>query len=116
MKRFLILSFCILSLVSCNSRNKPDGLLPQDKMVEVLIDIHLTEGLTSAMPVAYDSSKVLYNLLEKDVFLKHAVNDSVFTQSLLYYLRDPAEMEQIYSRVVDSLLVRESSDGVIDQF
>lgn len=85
-------------------------------MVEVLIDIHLTEGLTSAMPVAYDSSKVLYGLLENEVFLKHEVSDSVFTQSMLYYLRDPAEMERIYSRVVDSLVVRESSDGIIDQF
>jgi hypothetical protein len=90
--------------------------LPQDKMVEVLIDIHLTEGITSSMPVAYDSSKVLYNLLEKDVFLKHQVTDSVFTQSMLYYLRDPAQMERIYSRVVDSLVVRESADGIIDQF
>ncbi|MEB2777304.1 DUF4296 domain-containing protein [Algoriphagus sp. D3-2-R+10] len=116
MKRFLILSFSILALASCGSGNKPEGLLPQDKMVEVLIDIHLTEGLTSAMPVAYDSSIVLYNLLEKDVFVKHEVSDSVFTQSMLYYLRDPAEMEQIYSRVVDSLIVRESSGGTIDQF
>ncbi|WP_317046698.1 DUF4296 domain-containing protein [Algoriphagus yeomjeoni] len=90
--------------------------MPEDKMVEVLIDIHLTEGLTSAMPVAYDSSKVLYNLLEKDVFIKHQVSDSVFTQSMLYYLRDPSEMERIYSRVVDSLMVRESSGGTIDQF
>ncbi|PZX51061.1 uncharacterized protein DUF4296 [Algoriphagus ratkowskyi] len=90
--------------------------MAEDKMVEVLIDIHLTEGLTSAMPVAYDSSRVLYSLLEKDVFLKHEVSDSVFTQSMLYYLRDPAEMEQIYSRVVDSLMVRESSGGTLDQF
>tara|TARA_R110002072_G_scaffold294895_1_gene465423 strand:+ start:13476 stop:13733 length:258 start_codon:yes stop_codon:yes gene_type:complete len=85
-------------------------------MVEVLIDIHITEGLTGAIPVSYDSSKVLYNLLEMDVFLKHQVSDSVFTQSMLYYLQDPAQMEQIYSRVVDSLVVRESSGGVLDQF
>ncbi len=85
-------------------------------MVEVLIDIHITEGLTGAIPISYDSSKVLYSLLEKDVFLKHQVSDSVFTQSMLYYLQDPAEMEQIYSRVVDSLVVRESSGGVLDQF
>ncbi|MEB2781939.1 DUF4296 domain-containing protein [Algoriphagus sp. C2-6-M1] len=116
MKRLLLLSFYILALASCGASNKPEGLLPRDKMVEVLIDIHLTEGLTSALPVAYDSSKVLYNLLEKDVFLKHDVSDSVFTQSMLYYLRDPAEMERIYSRVVDSLMVRESSDGSLDQF
>lgn len=116
MKIFILLSFCLLSLASCNSSNKPAALLSKDKMVEVLIDVHLTEGLSSAMPVSFDSSRVLYNLLEKDVFLKHAVSDSVFTQSMLYYLRDPADMEQIYSRVVDSLMVRESSGGTIDQF
>ena len=116
MKRFLILSFCILSLASCSSSNKPTGLLPEDKMVEVLIDIHLTEGLTSAMPVAYDSSRVLYRLLENDVFIKHEVSDSVFTQSMLYYLRDPEEMEQIYSRVVDSLMVREASSEGMGEF
>jgi hypothetical protein len=115
-KIFILLSFCLLALASCNSSNKPAGLLSEDKMVEVLIDIHLTEGLSSAMPVSYDSSKVLYNLLEQDVFLKHAVSDSVFTQSMLYYFRDPAYMEQIYARVVDSLMVRESSGGTIDQF
>ena len=85
-------------------------------MVKVLIDVHLTEGITSAMPVAYDSSRVLYSLLEKDVFIKHEVSDSVFTQSLLYYLRDPSEMERIYSRVVDSLMVREESGGTHDKF
>lgn len=116
MKRLLILSFCFLFLAACDAAKRPDELLSQDKMVEVLIDIHITEGLTSAMPVAYDSSKVLYKLLEKDVFIKHEVSDSVFTQSMLYYLRDPAEMEHIYSRVVDSLLVRESSEGIKEQF
>lgn len=109
MKRILIRCFCFLFLVACDSGNKPEGLLSEDKMVEVLIDIHMTEGITSAIPVAYDSSKVLYNLLEKDVFLKHGVEDSVFTQSMLYYLRDPGAMEEIYSRVVDSLTVIEST-------
>lgn len=106
-----------MALIACGSGNKPDGLLSEDKMVEVLIDIHITEGITSAMPVAYDSSKVLYSLLEKDVFLKHEVEDSVFTKSMMYYLRDPGEMEKIYSRVVDSLVVREEvSDDNMEQF
>ncbi|WPR73893.1 DUF4296 domain-containing protein [Algoriphagus sp. NG3] len=115
MKSFLIVSFCILTLVACNSGSKPKGLLSQDKMVEILIDIHITEGLASAMPVSYDSSRVLYNLLEKDLFLDHEVNDSLFTQSMIYYLRDPAEMERIYSRVVDSLMVRDSVEGDLDK-
>lgn len=109
------MSYCLLFLASCGSGTKPEGLLSEDKMVEVLVDIHLTEGITSALPVAYDSSRLLYNLLEKDVFLKHEVSDSVFTQSMQYYLRDPADMENIYARVIDSLVVRESSDEILDE-
>nr|WP_262912234.1 DUF4296 domain-containing protein [Algoriphagus sp. AGSA1] len=90
-------------------------MLSQDEMVEILIDIHVTEGLASAMPVSYDSSRVLYKLLEKDVFIEHEVSDSLFTQSMIYYLRDPAEMERIYSRVVDSLMVRDSVEGDLDK-
>ncbi|GAB3221758.1 hypothetical protein GCM10027454_14410 [Algoriphagus aestuariicola] len=77
-------------------------------MVNVLIDIQLTEGIVSTLPIAYDSSHVLYSLLEKDVFEKHAVQDSVFTKSLLFYLEDAAKMDRIYSRVIDSLSAHES--------
>lgn len=85
-------------------------------MVEVLIDIHLTEGVVSSLPMAYDSSRVLYSLLEKDVLKKHQVEDSIFTQSMLYYLQYPSDMEDIYARVVDSLVVRESANGELDLF
>ncbi|UZD22550.1 DUF4296 domain-containing protein [Algoriphagus halophytocola] len=116
MKRLLIPFVCCLLLGSCESSKRPEGLLSEDKMVNVLIDIHLTEGIVSSLPVAYDSSKVLYSLLEKDILKKHQVEDSVFTQSMLYYLQDPSNMEDIYARVVDSLVVRESSEGKLDLF
>ena len=85
-------------------------------MVNVLIDIQLTEGVVSALPVSYDSSQVLYSLLEKDVFAKHGVTDSVFTQSMLYYLEDAGKMDRIYTRVIDSLVVRENNPGIEERF
>lgn len=85
-------------------------------MVEVLVDIHITETLVQQMPFSNDSLNVLYKLFEKDIFLKHEVSDSLFTQSMIYYLRDAAEMEQIYSRVYDSLEVRKSSKEITNQF
>lgn len=109
MKRITLVCFLIIGLYACNSKGKPDNLLSQDKMVEVLVDIHLTEGITSALPIAYDSSQVLYKLLEYDVFLKHEVEDSVFSESLRYYMADPTIMDKIYLRVVDSLTVIDSS-------
>ncbi len=114
-KRFLILSFFLLSLQGCNSEAPPKGVLPEEKMVEVLIDIQLTEGIAGALPITYDSSQVLYRLLEQEVFEKHEVEDSVFTQSMIYYLQYPAKMDAIYARVVDSLSLKQATLNVVDQ-
>ncbi len=103
-------------MAGCDENPKPKDLLSEEKMVNVLIDIHLTEGIASSLPIPYDSSQVLYTLLEKEVFVKHQVEDSVFTRSMIYYLQDPAIMDRIYARVVDSLVVRESSGGIEDKF
>lgn len=100
----------------CEENSKPKDLLSEDEMVNVLIDIHLTEGIASSLPIPYDSSQVIYNLLENEVFVEHEVQDSVFTKSMIYYLQDPATMDRIYGRVVDSLVVRESSGGIEDKF
>lgn len=114
MKKLLVFSFCIFSLVSCVSDNEPHYILPQEKMVEVLIDIHLTEGKVKYLPFSDDSLQVLYTLLENDVFLKHKVSDSIFTHSMRYYMDDLSEMEQIYARVYDSLYLRVNGALKID--
>lgn len=103
-------------MAGCEENPKPKDLLSEEEMVNVLIDIHLTEGIASSLPIPYDSSQVLYSLLEQEVFVKHQVQDSVFTRSMIYYLQDPAIMDRIYARVVDSLVVRESSGGIEDKF
>ncbi|WP_114752457.1 DUF4296 domain-containing protein [Pleomorphovibrio marinus] len=94
-------------LIGCGAKNRPDGVLNEDKMVAILIDIHLTEGFVQALPIPYDSSKRLYPILEKEIFEKHAVSDSVYLQSLQFYLRDAIKMEELYARTIDSLTVIE---------
>lgn len=78
-------------------------------MVNVLIDIQITEGIASALPIAYDSSENLYKIMEREVFEKHQVEDSVFTQSLRYYLQYPDVMDDMYAKILDSLAAKETS-------
>jgi hypothetical protein len=84
-------------------------VLDEDLMVSILVDIQLAEGKVSSLPVTYDSSQVLYALLEKDIFSKHEVTDSGFVASMEYYLEDAEKMDRIYARVIDSLVVLESN-------
>ncbi|PRY85298.1 DUF4296 domain-containing protein [Mongoliibacter ruber] len=96
-----------LSFFACSQEKLPEGVLSEDKMVEVMIDIHLAEGLVSTFPIHYDSSRVLYPLFEKEVFKKHQLSDSVFVRSLEYYMRDARFMDRLYARTIDSLHVIE---------
>jgi len=84
-------------------------VLDEDLMVSVLVEIQLAEGKVSSLPISYDSSQVLYTLLERDIFSKHEVTDSVFKSSMEYYLEDAEKMDRIYARVIDSLVVLESN-------
>jgi hypothetical protein len=61
------------------------------------------------LPISYDSSQVLYTLLERDIFSKHGVTDSSFVSSMEYYLEDAEKMDRMYAQVIDSLVVLESS-------
>jgi len=94
-------------MFSCSEEGRPDYLLSEDQMVGIMVDIHMAEGLASSLPVSYDSSKKLYPLFEKRVFEKHQVADSTYVRSLEYYLKDTRKMEELYSRVIDSLNVKE---------
>jgi len=106
-KYIWLLIICAGITGGCSSKSKPQGLIPEDKMVEILIDIHLTEGFVQSLPIPYDSSKRLYPILEKEIFEKHAVPDSVYISSLQYYLKDAIFMERVYARTIDSLSVME---------
>lgn len=92
---------------SCTSNNDAEGILSEDTMVNILVDIHLTEGFVQSLSIPYDSSKILYPILERRIFEKHGVQDSVYVKSLEFYLRDAAKMEYLYERTIDSLSVKE---------
>ena len=106
--RFIPLLLLALSL-SCTSNSSPQGVLDEDLMVSILVEIQLAEGKVSSLPISYDSSQVLYTLLERDIFSKHGVSDSGFVTSMEYYLEDAEKMDRMYARVIDSLVVLESN-------
>lgn len=103
MRKLLSIACILIFGFGCQENEKPEYLISKDQLVSILVDIHVTEGIASSLPVPYDSSQVIYSLLERDVFEKHEVSDSVFTKSLIFYLKDPALMDEVYGRVVDSL-------------
>lgn len=83
---------------------KPDKLVPKDKMVELLTDMHIAESVFQNRRYAgnptlkFSEADYYYSILKK-----HNVPDSTFEMSLIYYASLPKEFERIYSRVLNRL-------------
>jgi len=106
-KKKILLLLLVGQSFACTKNTPPEGLLSEDKIVEILVDIHMAEGMASSLPIPFDSSRKIYPILEEEVFLKHDIADSVFMESFQYYLRDAKVMEGIYARTIDSLAIKE---------
>ena len=104
-KLFLVM----LVLTSCNEANKlPIGILPENKMINLLIELHLTEAKVSIKNLPQDSSVKFYNYLQNKVFAENKVDSIIFSNSYNYYSTDSKKIDAIYTAVIDSLSLRES--------
>jgi len=103
--------FLLLLLTACAESPKPPaGTLDKDRMINILIDIHVAEARAGGAALrSQDSSTVYYKVLEAEVFKKHGVDSTTYYNSYRYYMNNLKQMDQIYAAVVDSLSLRENS-------
>lgn len=103
----IITGFCLLVLAAgCGkSDDVPVGVLSEDQMTSIMIDVYLTEAQVSTYTprLPQDSARLVFDILKGDILEKHAVDDSVFIQSLEWYFERPDKLDVVYSRMVDSL-------------
>ena len=104
-KLFLILLFIFLVFVACDKLpvEKPENLIKEKKMIDMLVDIHIAEATFNHM--RYDSiikksssANFYYSILEK-----YEVPDSVFEKSFVFYASVPRDFEKMYRKVMNQL-------------
>lgn len=100
--------FCLAILVaSCNGllTSKPSGTLSESKMVDVLVDMHITEATVKfgvdSTSHAVDTTEARNRFAE--VFRNHSIKPEEFNTSLNYYLEHVEEMDKIYADVINKL-------------
>ena len=103
MKQLYLILFIFTLFISCNREKLPEGILGKNKMIPILIDIHLSESITNqrfALGLTQDS-------LPENIYLsicrKHNVDRKTLENSLYYYGRNPEKFTKIYDAVVDRL-------------
>jgi len=105
----ILLFALVFIVVSCEKPiiPKPDHLIKQDQMIEMLADMHLAEA--TFIKFRYDS--VMKNNSSVNfyysVLAKYEVPDTVFEESFLYYASEPKNFEKMYRKVMSNLSQRE---------
>jgi len=102
---FLILSLLFFAFISCDKLpiEKPENLIKEKKMINMLVDIHIAEATYVHMrfdSIVKNSSSAnfYYSILEK-----YEVPDSVFEKSFVFYASSPQDFEKMYRKVMNQL-------------
>jgi hypothetical protein len=128
MHKWLGLFSILLLFSSCGEKKeevivptieKPADLIPEDKMIQVLADVHLLEAATSfraprgvthspfsitaegqtPMPVPTEQKTLAYY----DIFAKYGYTRDQYERSNKWYMQDAAHYSAIYDEVINEL-------------
>lgn len=104
--RLAIFCFSIFVLISCNSdkdKSNSRDLLSEEKLVQVLYDIHIADGLLTANVLPEEEylndSNIYYS-----VFEKNATTREQFDATIEHYVdKDLEKLGEIYDQVLEKL-------------
>jgi len=111
MRKHIILFFsALLFLFSCKWDKTPDGILPPDKMVDLLTAVHIVDGSIYNIDPRPDSLYIRGKGKYIAVFKRFHTDSLQFNKSLKYYTFHPDQMETMYEKVVKNL--QNKSDSI----
>lgn len=106
MRRFLpIVFFGLVLLGGCDKR--PEGVLSEDKMVDLMTDIQLADAYYHASGPS--SERIDKSILTESVLKKHGVSHAELDSTLSYYGKNMDEYYKLYEKVEKNLRARNNS-------
>lgn len=101
--------FIIFLVLSCNlGKNEiPGNILPKNKMIPILIDIHIAEASVQENGVVGDSAIQKAKDYYAYIYKLHDVTAEQFEVSFDYYCRNLSLMNEIYDKMIEELSKKE---------
>lgn len=137
-KKLIVILLIAVIAAGCNATNgesapsteEPEDLIPRDKMILVIADVHLLEaaaGLRApvapsrvpnqipgqpnvSVPAPMPDVTQQKNLPYYDIFKKHGVTLDQYKRSYQWYTMDPEEYGLMYDEVINELTRRQIQD------
>lgn len=109
--KILYLLLCITLLVSCKP-GRPDGILSEKKMEDVLVDYHLAQAIAEVQTGDLQENRYL---MVQEAFKKNKVTEAQFDSSLVYWCRHSEQFVEICGLVSQRLSYMIETEGVDQQ-
>lgn len=106
MKIFKSFIIIVIVITACQFKKKSYIISP-DKMVELLVQIHIADGVSFVSPDLQSSAVYDSMVYSTFVFDKFGISREQFDSSMAYYSRKPTQLEKIYDKVVSKLSLME---------
>ena len=106
-KVFLILVVCLCTLCNKKVDHIPKNIYTREQVAHFLKDLYVLEQKIKDLNLEKDSSKIVFEYYEKQLFETHNMDTSVYRKSFEYYMDDINSLSKIYEVIADSLSLEE---------
>lgn len=100
MRSALLVLISLFFLVSCKDQ-VPKGVLSENKMQKLLVDVHVLDGKISNMPL--DTIRPRIDAYYEQLFKYHQIDSTIFLNSLAFYTSRPVILKRMYEKVNEEL-------------
>ncbi len=106
--KLAIVALLILGFSNCKRDPKPKEALSENQFIDVLVDIHISEGIYQTRTYLPDGMDIKTSDLYQAVLKKHNITNEQLIQTNLYYARNPKKFDHVYDKVLSKLKVLNS--------
>jgi len=110
--KYVLIPLICLFLAACN--NRPEYVIDEDKMTDLLVDVHMSEGLLDLQGAQLGGERKNYGQeVMAAVLLEHGVTRAQYDTSLVWYSQNLKKLIRIYKNVDAELDRRITSWNVL---
>jgi hypothetical protein len=105
----LLFGIFLLALCGCHrSDDTPAGLIPEDKMVQVQVDIHIADAVVEHKSGVQVVNIPLTNALYDRIYKNYGITAAQYKASYKYYEGHPDIMDRMYTQIITELSKKEA--------
>ncbi|QQS49692.1 MAG: DUF4296 domain-containing protein [Bacteroidota bacterium] len=99
----LIIGFCLLALVLACQKGPDTKSIPHEKLVNLLVDLHLADALATDYQLPHQLRTVDSLNLYSSVLKKHGTDKASFDSTMKWYAYHPKKLDALYDEVFGAL-------------